>query len=82
MRRNGFGECYCHKASEAQMIFDDRGIDTTMIHATEIQQPSMDDEKFIAEVLHNDDGELVLYLEADTEEGVERLISELALATA
>lgn len=77
MRTNTFGEHYCHTVEEARRCIDEND-DGWEVYVTEFSPPE-GPWKASAEIRTNRDGELVCYLEADTEALVRAMADELKL---
>lgn len=77
MRRNAFGEAYCHTADEVRQILDEKGWEV-YVSESSLEEPAAGD-KATAEILENESGDTVCYIEADTVEEINALITELKL---
>jgi hypothetical protein len=77
MRRNTFGDAYCHTADEARREIDNSE-NGWQVYAGEIDPPE-DDFGAVAEIRENVSGDLVCYIEAKTETEVQAIIDELKL---
>ena len=77
MRRNKFNEAYCHTAEEARVEIE-RGEVLWEVYVDRVEPPELSTPA-TAEVLENVSGDLVCYIEADTEEGVRKIINELGI---
>jgi hypothetical protein len=72
MRKNKFGETYVHSAKELLDFLPD-GKD--QVYLSVVSGPE-GDEKATGEVATNEDGDLVCYIEADTEDDVMSIARE------
>lgn len=82
MRRNAFGEFYVTTAEDVRSVLDQKDVDIATVHVSEVSAPEGDADSYTAEVLDNQSGELVLYLEHQTADAVEEMIDELKLERA
>ena len=78
MRRNTFGDVYCHTADEVRRHVDEQNDADWLVYATTFDPPEST-YKATCEVLKNVDGDLVCYIEADTLEQVRAIVRELRL---
>lgn len=62
MRRNMFGEAYCHTSEELQNEFSERGVDPAECFADVFADDDIPGD-YIAEVKLNESGEVVAYIE-------------------
>ncbi len=76
MRKNAFGEAYCHTAAEARHYIDEHSDDD--VHVGSIDPPE-GKFKATAEVLTNGDGETVCHIEADTVELVRAIVIDAGI---
>lgn len=77
MRRNGFGEAYCHTADEARQIIDEHE-NGWEVYLGDVTPPDTEG-KATAEILDNVSGEIVCYLEGDTIGAVRAIAQELKI---
>lgn len=75
MRKNAFGDCFCHTVTEASVLIED----TSAVYVDEdhITEPVSDYEDWTAEIVNNDDGEIVCYVEGPTRDAVLAIIKAL-----
>lgn len=80
MKRNSFGDAYCATADEARREIEnsESGWECYM---GEISPPEPPRFGATAEILGNDSGEIVCYLEAPTEEAIRVMAKELGIQT-
>lgn len=78
MRRNKFGEPYCHTADEVRSVLDNHENGWEVFTAG-VMDPDSSLIAFTAEICENGGGDAVCYIEADTAEGVEEILSELKI---
>ena len=78
MRVNGFGESYCHTASEARALIEAHG---AAVYASGFY-PHEDNLPATAEVVDNENGEIVCLIEAPTLDDVRAIILDLGLEVA
>lgn len=71
MRRNSFGEAYCHSVSEIAEELEAKDHNHQTVYASTVDVDS--NEKPCLEVLENISGDTVFYIEADDEDGCRRL---------
>ena len=79
MRTNGFGDRYCHTADEVRSVVESRPEDNPWLVYATMHEPPQLDEKWSCEVLQNSDGELVCYIETDSKEDLDAIVTELKL---
>lgn len=79
MRRNGFGDIYCHTADEARRTIENHE-NGWEVYQGQVEPPE-GEFKATGEILDNVSGELVCYIEADTESAVTEILAELKLNT-
>jgi hypothetical protein len=77
MRRNGFGETYCHDAREARQMIEAHP-NGWNVYAGELSAAE-DGVGATAEILDNVSGELVCYVEAKTTKAVLAILNELKI---
>lgn len=77
MRRNGFGDFYCHTANEVRTIIE-CGDSRWQVYVV-MHEPPKDGEKATCEVLTNVAGDTVCYIEAKTLDEVTAIVKELDL---
>jgi len=73
MRRNAFGEAYCHTADEVRKIVDERG---DQVYCPQIDEPSSAEDMATGEVCENVSGDTVCWIEAPTVEDVRKIARE------
>jgi hypothetical protein len=78
MRVNGFGELYCHTANEARALIEAHGV---AVYASGFY-PREDNLPATAEVVDNENGEIVCLIEAPTLDDVRAIILDLGLEVA
>ena len=76
MRRNHFGEAYCHTADEVNEELSDKGVDVADIYLAEVNGPEGDETMWAGDVSENESGDPVLYIEASTREAVVAIAKE------
>lgn len=78
MRRSGFGEAYCHTASEAQRLIDESGAEPYLPSFP--PDPPEGDFGATIEIAASGNGENICFIEAPTAEAVNAILAELGLA--
>lgn len=77
MRRNLFGEAYCHTAAELTGILEGRGLDPDEVYGVKHPADDLESESEPdIEILMSGDGETVCYIEAKTMEECIGIASE------
>jgi hypothetical protein len=78
IKRNSFGDAYCKTVDEARREIEDNeyGWEVYMSEVSDAEPPNFG---YTAEILTNETGELVCYLEAPTADAVRALARELKL---
>lgn len=77
MRRSGFGEAYCTTADEIRSEIENKRPEWD-VYLARVDPPEGDD-KACGEICQNENGDLVCYVEADTEEAVRALVREVKI---
>lgn len=77
MRRNGFGEAYCHTADEARRFIDEADDEPYL----PVYPPDPPEGDFGAtiEIAESGSGDNICYIEAPTVEAVQAILNELGL---
>lgn len=79
MRRNHFGEAYCTDSSELLNELDERATTPSSVYLASIDMPEGDEKTFSGEIIENENGETVCYIEADTREAVKAIAKEAGI---
>lgn len=70
MRRNFFGDAYCHTTEEVINELVDEDVDQDDVYLAEINEPEDGETMYCGEVCDNSAGDTVLYIEALTADAV------------
>lgn len=76
MRKNAFGEAYCHTAAEARHYIDEHSDGDVYVGSID---PPEGEFKATAEVVSNDDGETICHIEADSVEMVRAIVMDAGI---
>lgn len=77
MRRNTFNDTYCHTAAELRAYVDEHS--DGAVYVGSIDPPENANEKATAEVLENESGDTVCFVEADTVDLVRAILVEVGI---
>lgn len=75
MRRNAFGEAYCHTADEARTVIDASDSGWDEVYAGHVESP--DGAIHACAEIFDENGEVVCYIEAATVDDVEAILKVL-----
>jgi hypothetical protein len=77
VRRNAFGETYCHSALEVRHFIDAQHDGDWDVYVSSVDPPDAPGEKACAEIIENVSGDHVCFIEADTVDAVLVIIHEV-----
>lgn len=79
MKRNHFNEAYCTNASELVDELDERATTPSSVYLASVDEPEGDETAFVGEIVENESGETVCYIEADSREAVKAIAKEAGM---
>lgn len=77
MRRNSFGEAYCVNSEELAAEIDSAGWFTSGVYADRVRVA--DGETPAWEVLENESGDTICYVEADTDAACQQILRDVGV---